>query len=197
MRSPLLILIILTAAALSSCELFEPREPEPPITGGSAFEPPTSPSIVLKNLQNALLFANALDYRKCFSDSSDGLTRFRFVPAPDGESVAPGRFSDWSIDEEEEYIRTIFSEMQEGAIASLTLTPPDVTTTPIGDSIRFTADYAVSFPHTRQGVEREAFGRLIFTMRLSDRNEWAITRWQDLSIDDRPTWSLIKARFSN
>ncbi len=194
----LFLLVLTTCVTYGSagCDVFSPREPEPPIGEGSDFQPATSPSIVLRNLQNSLTFANALDYRRCFSDSSASLPSFHFTPAPDGAAVAPGRFSDWRLSDEEGYIRTLLSELAPGGVPTLILTPPDVTEAPIGDSIRYEAEYSVNFPHTRSGVEREAFGQLIFTMKLSNRNEWFITNWRDVPLDGRPTWSVLKARFS-
>lgn len=197
-RGPALYVgIVLVSMLLLGCDLFATREPESPITGGSLFEQPTTPTTVLRNMQNAINFSNPLDYRKCFSDSAVGLEPFRFQPSAEGLSVSPGRFVDWSIDDEEGYIRTIFSELVPGAASTLVLTPDEVTATPIGDSITYNADYTVSFPHTREGVEREATGRLVFTMKLSPRNEWYITRWQDIAVNNQPSWSLLKARFSN
>lgn len=183
--------------ALTGCDVFDTREPESPINAGSSFEPATTPSIVLRNMQSALNFANALDYRKCFSDSTQGLPAFQFQPSVEGLSVAPGRFANWDVNDEEAYIRNIFAELASGSVASVSFNPADIVDVPIGDSIRFSADYSVNFPHTRQGVEREASGRLLFTLRLSDRNEWYITYWQDIAVDDKPTWSLLKARFSD
>lgn len=180
---------------IAGCGLFDTREPENPINAGSAFEAPTSPSIVLRNMQSALNFANALDYRKCFADSSVGLAPFRFQASVEGLAVSPGRFATWTVSDEESYIRNIFAELAEGTTASVSFNPADIVDVPIGDSIRFSADYAVNFPHTRQGVEREASGRLLFTLRLSPRNEWYITYWQDIAVDGKPTWSLLKARF--
>ena len=189
--------ILLLPLLFGGCDLFATREAEPPVTGGSSFEQPTTPTIVLRNLQSAITFSNSLDYRKCFSDSSVGLEAFHFQPSAEGLSVAPGRFVNWSINDEEEYIRTIFSELIEGESSSLTLTPSEVTEAVIGDSVRYSADYKVSFPHTREGVEREASGRLVFTMKLAPRNEWYITGWQDIGVNNQPSWSLLKARFSN
>ena len=101
------------------------------------------------------------------------------------------------INDEEEYIRTIFSELVEGSAGTLTLTPSTVTDAPIGDSVRFTANYTLNLPHSREGVEREAIGRMVITMKLSPRNEWYITWWQDIAINNEPSWSLLKARFSD
>ncbi len=192
----LLMLILLGVLGLVSCDVFSPREPEAPIGTGSDFEPATSPTILLRNFQNSLRTANTLDYRRCFSDGSGTLQDYLFTPAADGAAVAPGRFAEWSLADEEGYLRTLLSELLEGGVPTVILTPPDVTEAPIGDSIRFEAEYSVNFPHTRAGVEREGFGRLIFTMKLSERNEWYITTWRDLPLDGRATWSVIKARFS-
>ena len=175
--------------------MFSTREPENPINAGSGFEPATTPTIVLRNLENALNYANAGDYRKCFSDTSRGLPRFTFQPSVQGLSAAPQKFADWSIDEEEEYIRNIFAELRDGGVASVIFTPSEVTSLAIGDSVRFNADYIVRFPHDRAGAEEEAAGSLELTLRQSRQNEWYITYWRDISRSDRPSWSLIKARF--
>ena len=192
----LMLLMLLGLLGLLGCDVFNPRDPEPPIGSDSDFEPATSPTIVLRNLQNSLRTSNTLDYRRCFSDGSGNLPPYSFIPAADGAAVAPGRFSDWSLADEEGYLRTLLSELIEGGVPTVILNPPEVTEAPIGDSIRFEAEYSVNFPHTRAGVEQEGFGRLVFTMKLSERNEWFISTWRDLPLDGRPTWSVIKARFS-
>lgn len=183
------------ALVLAGCGLFSTREPQNPINAGSAFEPPTSPTVVLRNMEAALEAANANDYRKCFSDTSKGLPSFVFIPSTQGTAAAPTKFANWGIVQEEEYIRNIFSELQQGGIATVTFMPSEITEVPIGDSVQFNASYRATFPHTRVGAEREAEGILHFTLRLSRQNEWYITSWQDIVKDNKPGWSLIKARF--
>ena len=195
-RTLLPLLAVLLSGPLAGCDLFGPRDPEPPIDEGSGFEVPTAPNILLDNLRRSITEANAIDYRRNFSDGTAGLPSFRFTPASDGASIDPGLFANWTVAEEEEYIRDLFSELVEGGIASLVLTPPDVSEAALGDSLLYAADYALNVPHTRSGVEREAFGRFVVTMKLSERNEWYITAWQDIALDDRSTWSVIKARFA-
>src|SRR2546429_603352 len=153
---------ILLAALFTGCGLFDTRTPENPISSGSAFENPTSPTIVLRNLENALNYANANDYRRCFSDTSNGLPSFAFQPSIQVLSAAPTKFADWTIKQEEQYIRSIFAELQNGAVCSLSFSPQDVTEVPIADSVQFTANYSVHFPHTRTGAERDAEGSLQF-----------------------------------
>jgi hypothetical protein len=175
--------------------VFATREPENPVNAGSGFEPALTPSLVLRNIESALNYRNAGDYRKCFSDTSRGLPAFSFQPSVQGLAAAPSKFVEWGIDEEEEYVRNVFAELRDGGVASVVFTPSEVTAVSIGDSVRFTADYVVRFPHTRVGAEEEAAGSLEMTFRRSRQNEWYITHWRDVSRSDQPSWSLIKARF--
>jgi hypothetical protein len=180
---------------LAGCGLFDTRTPENPVNAGSSFEPATTPTVVLRNLESALASANANDYRKCFSDTSKGLPAYVFIPSTQGISAAPTKFNQWGVMQEEQYIRNIFSELQQGAVCTVVFTPSEVTEVPISDSVQFNASYHVNFPHTRTGAEREAEGLLHFTLRLSRQNEWYITSWQDIARDNKTSWSLIKARF--
>lgn len=183
------------ALALAGCGLFATRDPENPVNAGSGYEPATTPSIVLRNLENALNYENAGDYRKSFSDTSRGMSAFTFQASAQGQAAAPSAFADWGIDEEEEYVRNVFGELRDGAAASVVFTPSEVTGLPIGDSVSFSAEYVVRFPHSRVGAEEEASGSMELTFKQSRQNEWYITRWRDISRGDRPSWSLIKARF--
>jgi hypothetical protein len=194
----LLILIAISMAfGLAGCGLFDTRTPQNPVSAGSAFENPTSPSIVLRNLENALNYANANDYRRCFSDTSQGLPPFIFQASIQGLAAAPVKFASWGIREEEQYIRSIFQELQDGGVCSVSFSPSQITDVPIGDSVQFTANYVVHFPHTRAGAEQDAEGSLQFTLRLSPQNVWYISYWRDFARNDKPTWSLIKARFAD
>jgi len=187
--------LVFLALTVAGCGLFATRDPENPINAGSSFEPPTTPTVVLRNLESALSSANANDYRKCFSDTSKGLPAFVFVPSTQGLAAAPTKFSGWSIQEEEQYVRNIFADLQQGGVATVAFMPSEVTEVPIGDSVQFTASYQVNFPHTRNGLEQKAEGTLLFTFRLSRQNEWYITSWRDFARDGKTSWSLIKARF--
>lgn len=186
---------LLCCATIVSCGVFDTREPENPVNAGSAFESPTTPSLVLRNLESALNTANAGDYRKCFSDTSKGLPDFSFVASAQGISAAPTKFAQWGAEQEESYIRNLFSELQGGGVSSVRFSPQEVTDVPIADSLQFTAEYEVSFPHMRENAEREAKGTLYFTFRRSRQNEWYITTWQDVAAANETSWSLIKARF--
>lgn len=193
----LAFLSLLPLLLIVGCSLFDTRPPETPITAGSNFEPPTSPSIVLRNLESALISANAGDYRKCFSDTTQGLPSFVFTASSQGLASAPSTFANWKIDDEELYAQNIFAELQKGELASVTFTPSDVTGVPIADSVGFTASYIVRFPHTRTNVQQVAEGTLQFTFRQSRKNEWYISSWRDIVAENKTSWSVIKARFVN
>ncbi len=188
-------LAVLLGSHLAGCGIFDTREPESPTNAGSEFEPPITPTVVLRNMESAIAYANASDYQRCFSDSSRGLPPFVFQPSVQGIAAAPTAFADWHADDELAYIQNIFAELQTGSSSLLTLTPNEVTDAPIGDSVQYTAEYSVQFPHTREGAEHEASGTLQFTLTRSPQNEWYITRWKDISDGTNTSWSLIKARF--
>ena len=195
MRRGVFITFVVSACTLAGCGAFDTRVPENPVNSGSGNEPATTPTIVLRNLENALNYANASDYRKCFADTTRGMYGYSFHASSQGMSAAPSQFANWGIAQEEEYIRNVFAELRDGAAASVIFTPSDVTTPQIGDSVHFTADYLVRFPHTRVGAEVEAAGTIALTFRQSRQNEWFITDWRDVSRSDKTSWSLIKARF--
>lgn len=186
---------LLSSVFFLSCGVFDTRAPENPVNAGSQFEAPTTPSVVLHNLESALGAANANDYRRCFSDSSRGLPPYVFFPSTQGISAAPTKFARWGIDQEEQYIRNIFAELQQGGVCSVQFTPNDVTDVPIADSLQFTATYQANFPHKREGAERSAEGTLVLTFRLSKQNEWYISSWRDIATPNETSWSLVKARF--
>jgi hypothetical protein len=188
-------LIFILAMGLSGCGLFGTREPENPINAGSQFEPATTPSLVLRNIESALGSANAADYRRCFSDTMRGLPPFVFQPSVQGNAVAPTLFGNWGAAQEQEYFENIIAELLPGQLASVTFTPSDVLSVPVGDSVGYLGSYRVRFPHSREGVYREAEGSLQLTLRLSRQNEWHITYWRDISNSGNPSWSEIKARF--
>jgi hypothetical protein len=188
---------LIAALFLSGCGLFDTRTPENPITAGSNFESPTTPTIVLRNLENALAASNAGDYRRCFSDTSQGLPSFSFIPSNQGISAAPATFNSWGIIQEEQYIRNVFAELQDGQHCSVSFNPSNITQPIVGDSVQFTATYVASFPHTRAGAERDVEGSLQFTLRKSQQNQWYIISWRDFDKDTKPSWSVVKARFAD
>ncbi len=194
MRLAILLSLLLS---VTGCSLFDTRPPETPITAGSNFEPPTTPSVVLRNLESALVSSNAGDYRKCFSDTSQGLPSFVFVASSQGLANAPSTFANWRVEDEELYAQNIFAELQKGELSSVSFTPSDVTGVPIADSVGFTAAYIVRFPHTRTNVEQIAEGTVQFIFRQSRKNEWYITSWRDIVAENKTSWSVIKARFVN
>ena len=65
-RTLLPLLAVLLSGPLAGCDLFGPRDPEPPIDEGSGFEVPTAPNILLDNLRRSITEANAIDYRRNF-----------------------------------------------------------------------------------------------------------------------------------
>ena len=84
----------------SGCNLFEPRDPEPPSQSSDSFIPPTDPDIVIENLQNAIAQKNSVNYVRCIADPSRTARLFEFFPSPDAGSRYASVFATWTVDQE-------------------------------------------------------------------------------------------------
>jgi len=177
--------------------MFSTRVAEPPIGKSGEFEQPLNPTIVLKNIQSSFIYANSSDYRKCFSSTADKLSPFVFYPSSQGIAASPLKLTNWSIEDEEGYLKNIFAQLQVGGVCSISFSPSEVNAVSLGDSVLFTTSYSLKVPHTRGDAEREAEGTAHLVFKRSERNEWFITSMTDFAKDNKTSWSLIKARFAN
>ena len=101
--------ILLTAAImLYGCGIFETRPVEPPTEIRSTFIQPTSPDIVLTNLNYAVVEKNLDNYMRCFVDTNFSLRRFRFFPDAFSQSSFPV-FNNWSLNNERVYYSNLIS----------------------------------------------------------------------------------------
>ncbi|MBL0331320.1 MAG: hypothetical protein IPP65_00470 [Chlorobi bacterium] len=191
----ILLLILLFVFYLTGCDLFSTRPAEPPSGKSSDFEQPLNPTIVLKNIQSSFIYANASDNKRCFSSGNDNLPPYIFYPSSQGFAASPGKFSNWGIEQEEAYLKNVFSQLQLNGVCSITFSPDEVNEISVGDSVLFTTSDQIKIPHTRSDAERESSGIAQFVFKRSARNEWMITSFRDFSQVDKTSWSLIKARF--
>ena len=178
-----------------SCSLFEPREPEQPSQSSSAFLPPTTPEIVIANLQGSIAQRNVQDYISCL-DSSRLQHPFSFTPSGDANAQYPSVFSSWTYAEEDDYMSNLISKAMPGGFSSLLLTQ---TSQPIvyADSVIYSYDYTFTFQHTEPGFPATARGNLHFAIGVNSSNFWSIYRWTDSKTTPDITWSSFKGKFSN
>jgi len=189
------IVMVLTVFLVLACENpFETRTPEPPSRSRATFVPPLSPAAVLRNLRNAVIEQNLLNYSRSLADPARG-GAFRFDADPVVENSRPELFANWGLEEEKHYFSQLNAVLPQDSLRSLSFTPKDTTT--FGDSAIFVEDYQLEMHHTQQagGVARRYAGQARFTLRRDSLGEWAIYRWADFSTGNTPSWSALKATF--
>jgi hypothetical protein len=179
---------------LSSCGILDTRTPQPPAQTSSTFTPPTSPSMVIDNLINAIGERNTDNYIRCLADSNFSDRKFQFVPTQEALSKYALQFSTWSVSSEREYFENLKSQMPTTATALLFFSSQGFESVQ-SDSALFTGAYDLTFQHNKSGVPQEAKGTLQFYM-ATDRNKlWMIYRWVDLKTGNDFTWSELKGVF--
>ena len=174
---------------------FQTREPNPPESGRLSWVPPRRPEIVLENLKNAILEQNVENYLRCLSDPTRNVLPFRFIADPQVAAENPGTFEFWTRDDERAYFSQLRAFLPDDSLHFLSLVP--VQFTQYADSALFVQNYTLTVRHTqqRQGVPGQVAGQARFWMGMDQFGDWSIYRWEDRSLGDQPTWSVLKAIF--
>lgn len=192
MRSSLPLLIL--AAVLASCDLFETREPESPAQSGASYTPPTTVDIVLTNMAASFQDRNTLNYTRSFTDSVFSGRNLLFEPTSQALSRYAGVFSAWNKTSEQQYFDNFKAQLQPSAVPVLVLTK--TSESPGADSAFVEGTYQLSIPHTKAGVAQSASGRFQFSLVRDSRQYWVIWRWVDLAQQTGDfTWSDFKGNF--
>jgi hypothetical protein len=176
-----LVCILIFSFLVSNCNIFDPRDPEPPTQLSSSFIPPTDPAIVFQNLVSAFRERSALNYVRCFADSSQGIAPFRFEPEPAARLQYADMFSSWDRQSEQRFFETLNAQVPSGMAMTLEL----LTITPQGlssDSAQYEVRYKLTAPHGRASVPSVANGRSLFVLAADRSRIWAVTRWVDLAL---------------
>ena len=125
----------------------------------------------------------------------DGLFPYRFTPAADAQQFA-STFLTWGVGEETIYLKNLIAQ-----------TPPANTLDVLMDSLQlilttadsdvYTSDYKVNAQQTNQTKPTIARGKMRLTVTADpDTHLWAITQWTDIADGADPSWSVMKAEFS-
>ncbi len=174
-------------AALPSCNIFDTRDPEPPSSSTSTFEPPVTPETVLRNLRNAIGENNPDNYIRCFTDTA--VRPFVYVPSSD---IRPN-FPEWSLTEEQRYFRSMGSRLDGNPVLTDSVQNPNF----YSDST-FTVRYALYFPHKDLQAPRFVQGSMLLHVGVDQQGRWAIDRWEDIRDPALPdsTWSYLRFWFN-
>ncbi len=179
----------------SGCDIFETRDPENPNTPRTNWIPPTTPKLLLSNLKNAMDDKSTENYLNCFVDSTLTGKSFSFIPTSEGFTLFPLLFSNWTLANEKSYFENIKSKLKENSSFYLSYFNENEGTI-TGDSLTYSSDYTIFLDHGVVDVPKDYQGHLQFTLIRNSRGEWAVSFWKDSRLNEFPTWSELKGRFS-
>ncbi|MBT4035450.1 MAG: hypothetical protein HOE61_11955 [Candidatus Marinimicrobia bacterium] len=179
---------------LAGCELFTPRDSEPPIDvlDPYAWGPPTSPEIVLQNLANAFP-AHKLNYHLDVLGNSDETgASFTFFPDQGVASSQPGVFDNWGYVEEENFITKLFETLSQDGLQRLEWERTDFL--PIDDHFEIVTDYhlTLAYGESETPLPEQLKGQATLTLVQNVDLLYEISIWQDLKSDSLPCWSDLK-----
>jgi len=191
-RTAVIILLLYLAVSMYSCQL---REAEAPVTSRTTFVPPTSPDLVMVNLQFSVIEKDVNNYMACFVDTSYSSRRYSYVPDVVSQIQYP-IFRYWNITNEKTYFSSLLSLTDPNSISSLEF--PNQTLNTFGDTAFFDADYTLQVEHQKTNVAKILKGKIRLIIGSDSRNLWSIHRWIDFkSNNSDTTWSVLRANFSN
>jgi hypothetical protein len=194
---------------LSSCGIFDTREPDPPVTGnGFIWVDATSYQVLLNNFEGSVEALDAENYKRVFIAPSDsllpsGTTNYTFLYNTSLDPTSRVIFANWDIESERNYLSRLKSVLVNTARLGLEL--KNVTTQQSTPSqVIVSADYTLSIPSgSSDVVPNIVTGFLTMQLRLvkTERGtqEWRIVNW----LDNDPkggkaySWTDLKANFSS
>ena len=187
--------VFLALITLTGCDMFDTREPEPPISGSSTFVPPTSPDLVLTNLAFAVSEKNTENYLRCLVDTLNSSQRFLFIPSAAAAGRYSSTFSSWSLQAERSYFSALKAFTGASGESSLRFTGSfSILAT---DSAVYEGSYDLLFRHGVSGVAESVKGTVQFVLHADRGSIWSISRWTDIPVLDQSSWSEWKGRFAN
>lgn len=182
LSAPLLLLLF-----ASACDVFSTRTPDPPINEGGTYVQPSEPEQVVANMRNAVAELNARNYRRAFGPT------FKFDPTATAQAQDPSIWTGWGVQDEESYFRALAAAAAQ-TIGDLQLI--DETLSALDPStFTYQATYLLTVNHRRGDLAETLNGRLVWTIEQGEDGLWYITEWSDREVDDRTSWSELKAAF--
>lgn len=188
-----LFIVITISLVLNGCDIFSTRDAEPPDQPRTNRLPATTPEVLIDNLVSSLKDVVVEDYLSCFTDSTFSGKNFVFLPSSGSAQLYPAFSEIWNKQKEEQYFNNMKSNIEGNMPITLLLT--DVSSTPFGDSLIYSAKYYLTVPHTVSNIPQSYQGDLRFSLIRDSRLLWTITTWQDIKNDEFSGWSELKGRF--
>lgn len=179
----------LLSLLLLSCNLFDTRDPENPLTDNQTLQPATSPAMLISNFTTAFQQKNIQEYEKLFADST-----FSFTAAQSAYARYSTVFLSWNKRAESDYFRNAITEI--GTLSSPQLSFSTVSSVQFqSDSAAYTLDYVLFVPHSRSSTKQFS-GRSELYMAPNKNNIWSVYRWVDFETKKDSSWSEFKGQFT-
>ncbi len=179
---------------LAGCELFTPRESEPPLDTSDpyAWKPPTTPEIVLDNLSNAFPAHKSNYLLGVLGNDPEAEIKFSFIPDETVRNAQPGVFAPWGYEEEEVFIIKLFQFLNPDDLQHLAWQVEQIS--PIDDRYEIIAEYqlTLSYLENKAPLPTQIKGQATLTLVQNTDLLYEISIWQDLKSDTLPCWSNLK-----
>lgn len=186
MKKAIIILILLL---FSGCDILDTRDAELPDTQRKSILPAITPDILFQNLKNSLKEKVLENYMASFVDISFSPQPFIFIPSSESVASFPG-LAEWNLQSEQQYFNNLLVGTKDNIPIILDL--QNEIKSNMGDSAIYQYDYILSLTPNNENLSSSYRGNLKFYIYLDSRNQWVISRWEDLKVGDNPTWSILK-----
>jgi hypothetical protein len=197
MRTVRWSLVLIFSLLVTTCDLFMPRDPEPP--GGDVtpytFKPPTSPEIVLENIAIALPAFQPDHLLNVLVAPNTTDENFVFIPDPATAEASGGLFNSWGYPEEQSFLNSLIQRLAENGLQDILW--DEIQVTSIEDQTEVQANYSIQLTYTEQrgALPEQLAGETFLTLIRGDDQLYRVLVWQDEDItsDSLPCWSDLKA----
>lgn len=180
--------VVALCVVAAGCDLFSVRDPEPPISDSGTFVQPDTPDQVVLNLQAAIAELNVANYVRSMAPDLE------YYPTAAAEQRDP-IWSAWSRTEEQSYFTQLVAAASTGGEHVLELTD-QVMTVLSEDRYSLEAAYVLTVQHSRVEVPSVVQGRLFWIITQGADSQWRLQEWTDREVGTEPSWSDLKAGFS-
>ena len=188
--------LLLLSFVVVSCNLFDTRDPENPVTDNQSLPAATDERILMQNFLTAFQQKNIQEYEKLFADTIAHSRSFVFVPNQSAAARYGAVFATWNKTFEVDYFRNMTGSTSASSAPQITITYPVQPVKYQSDSVVYTVDYTLFVPHSRAGITDQFAGRSELTMSPNKNNIWVIYRWIDYETKKDSSWSELKGLFS-
>jgi hypothetical protein len=170
----------LVVSTMTGC-IFDTRDAAQP-TSGSTWRAPSTPQVVLKNMETGMADLTGANYERSIAD------KFEFIPLEEDKqnSTLTGQFENWTAAVEKEVLQIILSPASV-ATASFTIDEQTIDTT---TEAEFIIDYTLNLTRTA-GPEPYA-GKARFKME-NVNGSWQLVLWRDEQlVGGSATWGFLR-----